>query len=69
MKKATRILLLLMVCVMLFGSTLTVHAADCCHKPNVRTRYERANPGTWIIEYCTTCKAIYSRKWVPQEID
>lgn len=69
MKKKARFLVLLMVCVMIIGSTLSVYATDCCHNPNVVTIHERANPGTWITKYCKTCKAIYSRTWTQNEVD
>ncbi|WMM26802.1 hypothetical protein RBU61_09000 [Tissierella sp. MB52-C2] len=67
MKRATKILLLLMVCIMVFGSTLSAYAGPvCCAHMNISTRYEPAHPGTYIINYCTNCEAIHSRKWIPQ---
>lgn len=68
MKIKMRIMLLIM-CLVLLGSTMTVFAIPlCCDNMHIDTRYEPAHPGTWIIEYCTSCGAIHSKTWVPYEM-
>ncbi|MBU5440337.1 hypothetical protein KQI42_20280 [Tissierella sp. MSJ-40] len=70
MKKKMRFMLLMVMCLVLLGGTMTAFAYNtCCDNMYVSTRYERGNPGTWIIKYCTNCGTVHSRRWVPEEMN
>lgn len=50
MKKTKKLIVLAMMCIMLFGATLAVHAAECPHSPSQSTSTKT------VSGVCDKCK-------------